>query len=157
MDKSKDKANTSENKFNDLLDAYGIFPTGAFNTEGKTEGEVNDQEDDIEDQQWPAKVTYDSKNFVKGDKSTYPGNGSVRRDKNGTLYLLWFPSEECPCFPIDEQGQSYSYLYEDWYRIPTIEEIGQMISGEEPCYVPCDEDEVEPDHPDSWLSLLKII
>jgi hypothetical protein len=148
-----DKSNTNKDNFNGLVDTYGIFPSEAFNTESKGDN----QEDDIEDQQWPAKVTYDSKNFVKSDKSTYPVNGSVCRDKDGTLKLLWLPSEECPCCPIDEGGFSYAYLYEDWYRIPTVEEIRQMITGEELCYVPCDEDEVEPDHPDSWLSLLKII
>ena len=99
-------------------------------------------------EQFQAEVTY--------DPSTYPKNGSVKRDKKGILYIYWEPSEECPGCEVDEQGQSYAYLYEGWHRIPTNEEVEEYCLGET-ALTPGEEHEVEPDHPDSWPRMLGLI
>ena len=106
-------------------------------------------------EQFQAEVTYDPAKFVKGNKATYPKNGSVKQDKDGILWLLWFPTEECPGCEVDENGKSYAYLKEGWHRIPSVEDIEDCCLSEI-SYTP-EFDEVEPDHPDSWPSLLVLI
>ena len=41
------------------------------------------------------------------------------------------------------------------YRVPTLEEVEEWVF-DSVCFTP-DEDEVEPDHPHSWLSILGLI
>lgn len=120
--------------------------TGYDSVAGTKEGE----------EQFQAEVTYDPEKFVKGDKTTHPKNGSVKRDKEGILYLYWEPSEECPGCEVDAEGRSYAYLYEGWYRVPTNEEIEDYCLGET-AFTPSEEQEVEPDHPDSWPRMLGLI
>jgi hypothetical protein len=72
-----------------------------------------------------------------------PHNGSTRRHE-GTLQLFWIPSN-----PADIDDLS------DWYDIPSNEEIEEWVF-DSLCPTPADDD-VEPDHPDSWLSLLGMI
>lgn len=43
----------------------------------------------------------------------------------------------------------------EWCRVPTMEEVEEWVF-DSICFTP-DEDEVEPDHPHSWLSILGII
>lgn len=43
----------------------------------------------------------------------------------------------------------------DWWPAPTMEEVEEWVF-DSVCFTP-DEDEVEPDHPNSWLSILGII
>ena len=97
--------------------------------------------DDIAGDQFPAEI-----NFIQDGKSV-PFNGAVYQDKNGSLRLFWMP-----------QGGNYRDEYDAlvaWYEVPSMAEIEEMTLDS--CALsPC-EDTVEPDHPDSWLSLLGLI
>lgn len=72
-----------------------------------------------------------------------PHNGSVRRHED-RLQLFWIPSN-----PADIDDLS------DWYDIPSNEEFEEWVF-DSLCPTPA-EDDVEPDHPDSWMSLLGMI
>jgi hypothetical protein len=93
-------------------------------------------------EQFPADITFSPKTVRLGDLSTYPKNGSVYRDKKGVLQLYWKPKY------AEENLQG-------WYEIPSNEDIEEWVFDSS-CFTPGD-DEVEPDHPDSWLSLLNLI
>jgi len=97
-------------------------------------------------QQFQAEINFDPKGIKLGDLSTYPVNSSVYRDKHGVLQLYWRP--QC----LDE---TESEALQGWYEIPSNEDIEEW-SFDSVCFTPGD-DEVEPDHPDSWLSLLGLI
>lgn len=88
------------------------------------------------DQQYQAEVNYD------GEKGERPVNGSVYLNKRGVLRCYWIPRY------ADKELQG-------WYDVPTNEEIEEW-SFDSVAFTP-DDDEVEPDHPDSWLSLLGLI
>ena len=91
--------------------------------------------------QYPAEV-----NFTRDSKSV-PFNGAVYCNKQGILRVFWMP-----------QGGNYSEEYDDlvgWYDVPSLEEI-EEYTFDSVCLTPA-EDEVEPDHPDSWLSILGLI
>ena len=91
--------------------------------------------------QYPAEV-----NFTADSKSV-PFNGAVRKDKHGVLQLYWMP-----------QSKSFAEEYDSlvgWYCVPTMEEVEEW-TFDSVCFTP-GEDEVEPDHPDSWLSLLGLL
>ena len=92
--------------------------------------------DDLTDQ-------FDAPVDFTGTGGQVPYNGSVRRSE-GRLQLFWIPSD-----PADVDDLS------DWYEIPTNEEIEEWVF-DSTCPTPA-EDDVEPDHPDSWLSLLGMI
>jgi hypothetical protein len=98
-------------------------------------------------EQYQAEINFDPKGVVLGKLDTYPKNGSVYRTK-GTLSLYWKPT-----------GGNYSQEDKDalqgWYDIPCNEDIEEWTM-DSVCFTPGD-DEVEPDHPDSWLSLLGLI
>ena len=102
------------------------------------------------DKQFEAEVNYDPEN----DKR--PKSGSVYRTKRGELMLYWEPSEEHPQYGPDENGMSYSYLVEGWYKVPTNGEVEEECLGEV-ALDPCGETELEPDHPDAWPRLLGLI
>jgi len=87
-------------------------------------------------EQFQAEVNYDSKDGGE------PRNGSVYRNKRGILRCYWKP----------KYGDK---TLEGWYDIPTNEEIEEW-SFDSVCFTP-GEDEVEPDHPDSWLRILGMI
>ena len=76
------------------------------------------------------------------DKGGVPTTGSVYRNKRGVLRCYWKPK----CSEEELEG---------WYDIPTNEEIEEW-SFDSICFTP-GEDEVEPDHPDSWLRILGLI
>ena len=84
-----------------------------------------------------------------------PENKDVKRDKDGKLYIYWYPSEEHPVCCPDTNGLSYAYLTAGWYEIPSWADVEEWVL-DSACFTP-DEEEVEPDHPDSWLSLLGMI
>jgi len=88
-------------------------------------------------EQFQADITY-----VSGETKREPRTGDVKADKNNTLWAYWKPryAEE------DLEG---------WYEIPSNEDIEEW-SFDSVCFTPGD-DEVEPDHPDSWLSILGLI
>jgi len=93
-------------------------------------------------EQYQAEVNYNQSAFDSEDEDTHPVNGSVYIDKQGVYRCYWKP--ECS----EEE-------LEGWYDIPTNEEIEEW-SLDSVCFTPGD-DEVEPDHPDSWLSILGLI
>jgi hypothetical protein len=88
------------------------------------------------EEQFQADISWDS------ESSGIPSNGSVYRNKQGTLRCYWKPSQ-------DEED------LEGWYDIPSNEDIEEW-SFDSICCTPAG-DEVEPDHPDSWLSILRLI
>ena len=98
--------------------------------------------DDECPEQFQADITFDPKGVVLGDTKTYPKNGSVYCDKHGKLQLYWIPAHD------DEDLQG-------WYEVPCNEDIEEWVF-DSICFTPGD-DEVEPDHPDSWLRLLGLI
>jgi hypothetical protein len=87
-------------------------------------------------EQFQAEVNYD------GEKGERPSNGSVYRNKRGVLRCYWIPRH------ADKELQG-------WYDIPTNEDIEEW-SFDSVAFTP-DDEEVEPDHPDSWLSILGMI
>lgn len=99
-------------------------------------------------QQFQADCNFEPKLVKLGDLSTYPQNGSVYRDKHGVLQCYWKP-----------EGGNYTEEDKDslqgWYEIPSNEDIEEW-AFDSVCFTPGD-DEVEPDHPDSWLRLLYLI
>ena len=93
-------------------------------------------------QQYQAEVNYDPELFQLDNEDTHPVTGSVWRTKRGKLCCYWKP--ECS----EEE-------LEGWYDVPTNEEIEEYVFDSY-CLTP-GEDSVEPDHPDSWLSILGLI
>jgi len=76
-----------------------------------------------------------------------PWNGAVQRKPSGFLWLYWMP-----------QGRNYRDTFDDlvgWYQVPLMAEVEDWCLGSTAC-TPCDDD-VEPDHPDSWLRILGMI
>lgn len=76
-----------------------------------------------------------------------PFNGAIQRKPSGSLWMYWMP-----------QGANYRATFDDlvgWYQLPTMAEIEEWSLGSTACS-PCDDD-VEPDHPDSWLRILGLI
>ena len=55
----------------------------------------------------------------------------------------------------DRSGWPYVKFKNEWYGVPTMEEIEEMVF-DSVCTTP-EEDEVEPDHPHSWLFILGMI
>ena len=92
-------------------------------------------------EQYPVEVTY------RGAPSV-PYIGDVYRNKQGTLRCFWAP-----------QGDNYSAQEHDelagWYTVPDLEELEEW-TFDSCCPTPAG-DEVEHDHPDSWLRLLSLV
>ena len=92
-------------------------------------------------EQYPAEVTY------RGAPSV-PYIGDVYRNKQGTLRCFWAP-----------QGDNYSAQEHDelagWYTVPDLEDIEEW-TFDSCCPTPAG-DEVEHDHPDSWLRILSLV
>jgi len=74
--------------------------------------------------------------------------GDIYKSKQGVLRYYWVP-----------KGANYTKEekrdLEGWYDIPNLEDIEEWVF-DSVCFTPAD-DELEPDHPDSWLSLLGLI
>ena len=88
-------------------------------------------------EQFQADITY-----VPGKCKRLPKNGDIKQDSSGTYWCYWKPK-------YDEED------LEGWYEVPSNEDIEEW-SFDSICFTPGDE-EVEPDHPDSWLRLLSMI
>ena len=105
----------------------------AFGYEPLTEEEGSEQ--------YPVEVTY------RGAPSV-PYIGDVYRNKQGILRCFWAP-----------QGDNYSSQEHDelagWYTVPDLEDIEEW-TFDSCCPTPAG-DEVEHDHPDSWLRLLSLV
>ena len=113
----------------------------------ETFGYVPFSEEDASEQ-FQADCNFEPKLVKLGDLSTYPRSGSVYKDKHGVLQCYWKP-----------EGGNYTEEDKDslqgWYEIPSNEDIEEW-AFDSVCFTPGD-DEVEPDHPDSWLRLLGLI
>jgi hypothetical protein len=84
-------------------------------------------------------------NFVQDGKSV-PFNGAVAI-VDGVKQLFWMP-----------QCSSYRNEYDDlvgWYELPTLGDM-EEYTFDSVCPTPAG-DEFEPDHPDTWLSLLGMV
>ena len=56
---------------------------------------------------------------------------------------------------IETEGWPHIRFKGELYPVPNVEEVEEWVF-ESVCFTP-DEDEVEPDHPHSWLSILGLI
>ena len=94
------------------------------------------------DLQFEPDVNYDPK------EGGLPKPGSCYKNKHGVYRYYWKPS-----------ARSYSSMerrdFEGWYDVPCLEDLEEW-TFDSVCFTPVD-DEVEPDHPDSWLRLLNMI
>jgi hypothetical protein len=84
-------------------------------------------------------------NFINDGKAV-PFNGAICKI-DGVMSLFWMP-----------QGDNYEEEFDDlvgWYEIPCNGDIEEW-TFDSVCPTPA-EDEVEPDHPDSWLALLGLV
>ena len=96
--------------------------------------------------QYPADVDYQD-----APKGAIPCTGNVYRNKKGIIRCYWIPTS-------GKNGQYTTQESEEltgWYDVPTLEDI-EEYTFDSVCFTPAG-DEVEPDHPDSWLSILGII
>ena len=96
--------------------------------------------------QYPADVDYQD-----APKGAIPCTGNVYRNKKGILRCYWIPTS-------GKNGQYTTQESEEltgWYDVPTLEDI-EEYTFDSVCFTPAG-DEVEPDAPDSWLSILGII
>ena len=92
-------------------------------------------------QQYPAEVDF------QPEPGRLPYLGAVKRSPSGSLWLYWIP-----------QGANYRATFDDlvgWYQVPTLEEV-ESWTFSDTVPTPADDD-LEPDHPDSWLRLLGLI
>lgn len=92
-------------------------------------------------EQYPVEVTYPGAPAV-------PSNGDIYRNKQGILRCFWAP-----------EGANYSAEEHEelqgWYDVPDLEDIEEW-TFDSCCPTPAG-DEVEHDHPDSWLRLLGLV
>lgn len=92
--------------------------------------------------QYEPTVNYDPTN------GGLPKAGSIYRNKRGVYRYYWIP-----------EGGNYSdeekESLQGWYDIPSLEDLEDW-TFDSYAFTPA-EDEVEPDHPDSWLRLLYLI
>lgn len=67
------------------------------------------------------------------------------------------PADTSLCFHDVEVRDNWPHILwrGEWYPVPTFEEVEEWVF-DSVCFTP-DEDEVEPDHPNSWLSILGMI
>jgi hypothetical protein len=67
------------------------------------------------------------------------------------------PADTSLCYhEVEDRGGWPHILWKgEWYRVPTFEEVEEWVF-DSVCFTP-EEDEVEPDDPSSWLSILGLI
>ena len=86
--------------------------------------------------------------FQDAPKGSIPSTGNVYRSKRGTLRCFWIP-----------RGRNYSTAESEdltgWYDVPDLEDIEEW-TFDSTCPTPAGDD-VEHDHPDSWLRILSLV
>lgn len=86
--------------------------------------------------------------FQNPPKGAIPCTGNAYKNKYGISHCYWIPT-----------GGNYTSEEKDelqgWYKVPSLEDIEEW-TFDSCCPTPA-EDEIEADHPDSWLSILDII
>jgi len=101
-------------------------------------------------EQFPVEPDFQSEMCLTKDypKTSCPSTGNVYRNKRGVLRCFWIPA-----------GRNYSTAESEeltgWYDVPSLEDVEEQVF-DSIAYTPCG-DEVEPDHVDSWLSILGLI
>jgi hypothetical protein len=100
-------------------------------------------EGDESNEQYPADI-----DFQDPPKGSIACTGNVYRNKSGILCCYWIPA-----------GRNYTSKEKDelqgWYEVPTLEDIEEW-TFDSCCPTPAGDD-VEADHPDSWLRILNIV
>ena len=95
-----------------------------------------------------AEIQFEPETNYDPEHDGIPKPGSIYQNKRGVYRYYWKPS-----------GGNYSREerkdLEGWYDIPCLEDLEEW-TFDSVCFTP-DEEEVEPDHPDSWLRLLYLI
>ena len=95
--------------------------------------------------QYPAEITYQ---LLPTGNTMLPRTGSIYRNKRGTLRCYWIPT-----------GGNYTTEEKEglqgWYDVPDFEDIEEW-TFDSTCQTPAGDD-VEPDHPDSWLRILSLV
>lgn len=95
------------------------------------------------DEQYPAEVNYNPKDFDIDKKETHP--------KTGSVYLTERTSKaRCYWRPYNKENRDL----EGWYDVPSMGEMEEYCLQD--ALNPAG-DWVEPDHPDSWPSILGVI
>jgi len=94
------------------------------------------------EQQFEPEVNYDPKD------GGVPKPGSIYKNKRGTYRYYWVPSG-------GNYNEEDKFDLTGWYDIPCLEDLEEW-TFDSYAFTPS-EDEVEPDHPDSWLRLLYLI
>ena len=86
--------------------------------------------------------------FQDAPKGSIPSTGNIYRSKRGVLRCFWIPT-----------GRNYSTAESEdltgWYDVPDLEDI-EEFTFDSTCPTPAGDD-VEPDHIDSWLSILGLV
>jgi len=100
--------------------------------------------------QYPAEPDFQSEMCLTKDypKTSCPSTGNVYRTKRGTLRCFWIPT-----------GRNYTTVESEeltgWYDVPDLEDIEEW-TFDSCCPTPAGDD-VEHDHPDSWLRILSLV
>jgi hypothetical protein len=102
--------------------------------------------DDEAKLQFEPEVNYDPEYARFKNEVAKPG--SIYQNKQGTYRYYWKPSGGN--YTKEEKAE-----LEGWYDIPCLEDLEEW-TFDSVCFTP-GEDEVEHDHPDSWLRLLYLI
>jgi hypothetical protein len=102
--------------------------------------------DDEAKLQFEPEVNYDPEYARFKNEVAKPG--SIYRNQQGTYRYYWKPSGGN--YTKEEKAE-----LEGWYDIPCLEDLEEW-TFDSVCFTP-GEDEVEPDHPDSWIRLLYLI
>ena len=97
-------------------------------------------------QQFKPEVNYDPEYARFKNEVAKPG--SIYQNKQGTYRYYWKPSGGN--YTKEEKAD-----LEGWYDIPCLEDLEEW-TFDSVCFTPAGDD-VEPDHPDSWLSILGLI
>ena len=86
--------------------------------------------------------------FQNPPKGAIPCTGNAYKNKHGISHCYWIPA-----------GGNYTSEEKDelqgWYEVPTLEDIEEW-TFDSCCPTPAGDD-VEADHPDSWLRILSLV
>jgi len=104
---------------------------------------INSEEE--ADQQIEVPVTYDPSVMPRATQKA----NDVYRDANGVLRLYWVPTGS-------NYPEAEKQALTGWYEVPTNGDAEEWLFDNSDCLTP-NGDAIEPDHPDSWFSLLAFI
>jgi len=117
----------------------------ALTTEQKLMAEVVGYEPLADDE---AEIQFEPEANYDPEHDGIPKPGSIYQNKRGVYRYYWKPSGGN--YTAEEKAD-----LKGWYDIPCLEDLEEW-TFDSVCFTP-DEQEVEPDHEDSWLRLLYLI